>query len=391
MQQHMDMIQQDDLQMLMEIRVEPCVSIYMPTERMGRETLQNPIRFKNMLAKAEDRLEDTGLSAAEQRELLEPVRQLEDDTVFWDFQGEGLAVFITPETHYTFRLPLTFDEVVVVSDRPHLKPLLPLLSHDAHFYVLALSQDERRLLHGTAHGMNTVQLPEDAPANLEESLRLDDPEAQLNVRTSATSYRGEGDHPSTFHGHPPDEEHKQNIRRYCRRIDNALTDLIADGQTPLVLAGVEYVRAIYHDVSRYPSLLDEGIDGNPEHMALEDLHRQAWALIEPMVAQDRQQALEQYQALHGKGDEQATNDLERVVRTAHYGQVDTLFVARGEYCWGTFDQQTGRVQFHDEPGPENRDLLDEAAFHTLKNGGTVYVMESDTLPDEATVAAVLRY
>ncbi len=391
MRQHMDLIQEDELQELVDMRAEPFISLYMPTERMGRETRQNAIRFKNLLTEAENRLEDTAMTAAERRALIEPVRQLETDTVFWDYQSEGLVIFITPETYYTFRLPLPFDEVVVVSNRPHLKPLLPLVSHDAHFYVLALSQDEFRLLHGTAHGMNPIQLPEDVPTSLEEALQLDDPEAQLNVRTSATSYRGEGDHPSVYHGHPPEDEHKHNIRRYCRHIDGAITELIHDDHTPLVLAGVGYVQAIYRDVNNYPTLLDEGIDGNPEHMALEDLHRQAWALIEPLIIQDRQEALEQYQALRGRDDGQATDDLEHVVRAAHYGQIDTLFVARAGHRWGRFDQQTGRVQFHDEAGPENRDLLDEAAVYALKNGGTVYVMGPDVMPGETAVAAVLRY
>jgi hypothetical protein len=43
---------------------------------------------------------------------------------------------------------------VVVTDRFHIKPLLPLLSGDGRFYVLALSQSEVRLLQGTRYSVS---------------------------------------------------------------------------------------------------------------------------------------------------------------------------------------------------------------------------------------------
>lgn len=390
--QHMDLMLHDDLQMLLDMRANPAISIYMPTVRMGRETRQNAIRFKNMITEAENRLKDTDLTDDEREAIIDPVRQLQNDTVFWDHQSEGLAVFITPETYYTYRLPLEFSETVVVSDRLHLKPLIPLFSHDAHFYVLALSLDEVRLLHGTAHGMNEIELPEDVPASLPESLQMDDPEARLNVRTTSTSYRGEGDQPSTFHGHSPEDDRKVGIKRYCQQVDNAISDLLDGDDTPLILAGVEYVQTIYREVNSYGHLVAEGIAGNPENAELEDLHGKAWALIEPLIAQDRQEALERYRALDGSNDDQAADDLERVVTAAHYGKVDTLFVLRDKHVWGSFDPQTSEVHIQDDASPDASDLLDAAAVQTLKNSGTVYVVnDAADMPSETAVAAVLRY
>lgn len=389
--QHMDLIQNDDLQMLLDVRTEPVISIYMPTVRMGRETRQNAIRFKNLVTEAENKLQDSNLMPAEQNAMLESVRDLENDTVFWDYQSKGLALFITPETFYTYRLPLDFEETVVVGDRLHLKPLMPLISHDAHFYVLALSMDQVRLFQGAAHGMSEVQLPEEMPTSLEESLHMDDPEARLNVRTTSTSYRGEGDQPATFHGHTPDDEHKDNIRRHSQRIDNTISDLLNESNVPLILAGVEYVQSIYRDVNSYQHVIDEGINGSPDEAQIEDLHQQAWALIEPLILDERQQAVERYHALVGTDQDQTADDLERVVAAAHYGQIDTLFVLRGKQTWGTFEPQTGTVQVQDDATPDTNDLLDAAAVQTLKNSGTVYVVDEENMPSETAVAAVLRY
>jgi hypothetical protein len=82
-------------------------------------------------------------------ELLQPARRLLDDSSFWQYQAEGLAVFLAAGTLRTFRVPVPFAELVVVAPGFHVKPLLALLTGDGLFYVLALSQNQVRLLVGT--------------------------------------------------------------------------------------------------------------------------------------------------------------------------------------------------------------------------------------------------
>jgi len=47
-----------------------CVSLYMPTHRAGRETEQDPIRYKDLLREAEERLMANGLRSPEVQEML---------------------------------------------------------------------------------------------------------------------------------------------------------------------------------------------------------------------------------------------------------------------------------------------------------------------------------
>jgi len=46
---------------------------------------------------------------------------------------------------------------------------------------------------------------------------------------------------------------------------------------------------------------------------------------------------------------------------------------------------------HEEAEPGDEDLLDFAAMQTLLNGGIVYAVEPQKVPDEALLAAVFRY
>ena len=46
----MDLFQKEDLNRLLDFSSDPCVSIFMPAHRVGRENMQDPIRLKNILA-----------------------------------------------------------------------------------------------------------------------------------------------------------------------------------------------------------------------------------------------------------------------------------------------------------------------------------------------------
>jgi hypothetical protein len=170
-----------------------------------------------------------------------------------------------------------------------------------------------------------------------------------------------------------------------------LRDLLRDEQAPLVLAGVDYLFPTYREANTYPYLVDEGIEGNPEELRAEELHEQAWAIVQPLFLGAQRETAARYRKLAGDGSEQASNKLKEVVPAAYHGRVETLFVAVGLQQWGTFDPATNAVHLHREVKPGNEDLLDFAAVHTLLNRGTVYAVELKKVPDEAPLAAVFRY
>jgi hypothetical protein len=49
------------------------------------------------------------------------------------------------------------------------------------------------------------------------------------------------------------------------------------------------------------------------------------------------------------------------------------------------------VELHAKPTDVSEDLLDLAAIQTLLNGGTVYTIEPEAVPDGSAIIALLRY
>ena len=377
----------DDLKTLTGKRKGPCISIFMPTHRAKPRAQQNPIRFKNLLAQAERYLLESGLKAQPARKLLNPAQRLLNDRMFWQYQSDGLALFLSAKMFRYYRLPISLKELVVVTDRFHTKPLLPLFSGNERFYLLALSQKQVRLFEGTRYSLREVEL-EGVPKNISEALKYDDREKQLQFHTGTP--KGGGRRTAIFHGHGVGKEDiKENILRFFQMVDKGLHRLLKKERVSLVLAGVDYLFPIYREVNSYPYLLDKGIPGNPEGRGIEELHKQAWSLLKPLLLKAQKEATARYQQL--KNTKLTSTDIKTVIMAAYRGRVELLFVSIGIQQWGTFDPQKNTVNLHSKAKPGDWDLLDFIAVHTLLNGGTVFAVKPEKVPGGMTLAAVFRY
>lgn len=382
----MDLITMAELRALLSPQPGWHVSMFMPTHRAGQATEQDPIRFKNLLRQVEERLQAQGLRSPEVRSLLKPAQRLLEDPIFWHHQSDGLAIFFTSQEFHSYRLPISFEEQVMIADRFYLKPLLPLFVDDGRYYILALSQKQIRLLEGTRHTVDEVGL-KNIPQSLAEALQYDHFEKQLQYHTGTSG--GAGKRPAVFHGHEVGDEEKERILQWFQRVDDELSRLLTGQQAPLVLAGVEYLFPIYRQVNSYAHLLPEGIPGNPDELKPEALHARAWPLVQPVFARAREEAAARYRALAGTG--RTTTDVAEAVLAAQHGRVETLFVATSVPVWGRFDPATNTVHVHPNPEIGDEDLLDLAAIQSILNGGRVYAVAPEQMPDHAPLAAVFRY
>lgn len=383
----------DELRTLAEQPQSPSVSIYMPTERLGAETQQNPIRFKNLMKLAEALLQnDAQMRNSDASALLQPLTELDRDD-FWQHQDEGLAIFLNEGSVRYYQLPFAVDELVVVSDRFHLKPLLPLLTNDGEFFLLALSQKQIRLFQGSHYSIREMEL-EGIPTNVDEALNYDETakEGQFRISTSKGGTNNSFQHAGSFHGQgsPDQDDPKADILQFFHIVNEGLQKHLQGKRVPLVLVGVEYLLPIYQEANTHPYLLDTILPSeNIGTIDAKDVHQQAWSVVEPFYTQTQDAAIEHYRELTGTG--KTSTDLKEAVAAAYYGRVDQLFVAVGVQKWGNFDPQSNELQVHADIEPGDQDLLSAAAVETVLNGGTVYAVEPDKVPDHAPLAAVFRY
>lgn len=363
----------------------PRVSLYAPMVKAGPETRQNPIRFKNLLGEARERLAAAGVAGEDVEALLAPAEAHLDDRDFWQHQESGLAVFLEPGEAHALRLPLEFEELCLVGECFHLKPLFPLLSGDGRFHILALSQNAVRLLEATRLGVRELELHEDVPRSLTDALGSELTEKQLQSH-SPNSDTG------IFHGHGGgSDDVKPEIRKFLGMLDAALVPLLRrDGrESPLVIASVEALAAMYREASDHRAIVDEPVTGNPEQRSAEELQAAAWPLVEPVFDRARQESVERFG--NNKADGTCSSNPAEVVIAAMDGRVDTLFVARGVRVWGRVHEVERRVEHADEAGPGIEDLIDRAAVGTFRTGGQVFSVAPEEVPDGGALAAIYRF
>jgi hypothetical protein len=376
----------------------PCASIYLPTHRAGMDTQQDPIRLKNLLHDAEERLVAAGARRPEARELLAPAQNLLTDGAFWRQLAAGLAIFCAPGFFRYFRVPLRMEPLVVTtrSGGFHLKPLLRLLSGNGHFFVVALSKKQFRLIEATRDLFWEVALP-NVPQSLEETLRFDVLEKQRQWHTETAppapprkGQRGLGERQPIYFGMGGGgEDEKDGIERYAREVAKGIYDLIEEERVPLIVAAAEPLAGLYRKVNRYPHLLEEAIAGSPDLVKSEDLHARAWQLVQPRFLAAQRAAADQYRRFAGTN--LASNEVDTIVPAATFGRVELLFAPVGVQQWGRFDPSQSRVEGHADPQPGDQDLLDLAAVQTLLNRGAVYIVEPSEVPGGGRLAAVFRY
>jgi hypothetical protein len=385
----MDTIGSNDIKNLLQNGDEIHVSIIMPTHHKGGVDQQDLIRFKNLLRSAEEKMVQKGLRMPDARAILKPVEPLLTDSLFWRQQGDGLAIFLLKNRLMYYRLPLVLEEMVEVGKRFYIRPLIPLLSKCGLFYVLAVSQNENRLLQCSPSGSVRVS-PTGIPGNMAEALRSQvstESESRVPAKTATVNATASAGIQSEASGRV--NINKEQILPYLEQVNRGVAGILKFEQSPLVLAGLDFLHPLYQKVNTYPHLLQQGISGNPEGNSDTVLRDLAWPLVNGQFEKEQIAALAEYRQAAGTGKtaEQAGD----VVTASVEGRTRFLFIAEGMQYRGSAPAAIVPTPKLPDSGTGNEDLIDLAVYNTLKHGGTVFVIKPQDMPVKAALLALLRY
>jgi hypothetical protein len=389
----MTMLSKDEILEIAGSAGELGVSILMPTHRAGGEIRQDPIRLKNLLNEAENRLTARGLRRPDADAMLAPAVELLDSAEFWHHRTEGLALYIAKDFLRTIDLPYQPEERLTVGSSFRLRPLLTLLVGGERFTVVTVSLSGARLFSGDRDGLTErqdLELPRGVKEVMEETDYQQMTHSPPNARPRSGG--GEGALPGKHgFGEAPEELRKAELIEYLRRLDAALLPALSGRHEPVVIAGDPQVSGHFHTMSKLANLHEEAVEVNADALDEAELHERVLPLVQPMFGRARQAALDQLRALHGTGDARAVTSVPEIVKAARYARVATMFLPDSGEVWGRFDEAKDQVTVRGTPEAGDVDLLDRAAVDTLSNGGTVFTLSRDQLPLGAQAAAVLRY
>jgi hypothetical protein len=357
---------------LATMRADACVSIYLPTTPVTRETAASRIQFKNLAKQARTQLEAAGIDKRRLASIADQLDALGADDGFWDYQAHSLAVLATPDLMRTFRLPNRLTALAEVSDRFHLKPLLRAITFPHTGFVLALSENAVRL----------VEVFADLPAQrvkvsgLPKSAAEDLGEVPVDERSSRRRMPGA-------------ENKKLLLYKFARRVDAALRPVLAGRDTPLILAATDPLASIFRSLSTYPRLAVGGISASPDRISDAELAAAARPILDELHAAELNAARALFESRKGQG--RATSDISDAARAATFGAIEQLMIDIDEVIPGTVDEADGRVMFAEGPSAKTYGIVDEIAGRALLTGARVLGVRKDDIPDRTHLAAILRY
>jgi hypothetical protein len=368
---HTDIPTRAQVEQLLDSRHPASVSIYVSTDPVSDGQAAR-IELGNLAAEAERQLVDAGTAKAEVAALTDALADLTEDSEFWRFQARTLAVFATPDSVRTFRLPNRLRSAVEVSDRFHIKPLLRALTFPQVALVLALAQGSVRLIEVAPDvEPGPVAVP-DLPSDVAGSV------GKSSVRDRAPSRRLQGS-----------EGQKVRMRQYARTVDQALRSLLAGDGVPLILAAAQPLDSIYRSVSTYPLLAASSITGNPETKSDAELAAAARTVLDELNAAALSDVHELYR--RREAESRAAADLAVVARAATFGVVDTVLVDIDASVSGSVDEQTGEIALSDADDAVDYGVVDEIVRRTWQTGGTVLAVRGEEIPGGGPAAAILRH
>lgn len=357
---------------LVSTRDGACVSIYVATTPVTQNVGATVIELGNLAKQALQQLAAVDQDKRRVAAVAEHLDDLAADDDFWRFQANGLAVFVTPQSLQTFRLPNRLQSMVQVSDRFHLKPLLRAITVPHSAFVLALAENDVRL----------VEVFPDMPATEVHIRDMPKDAGSATGRASVNDRSPSG----RIHG---SEGQKVLLRQYARKVDAAIRPVLAGRGEPLIAAATEPLLSIWRSVNSYPGLVDRAIETSPGHMTPADLADHARPILDGIHTGLIDRFRGSFEAAIKQG--RATTDVALAARASTYGAIDTLLVDIDEVIPGTVDEATGAVTFADEEGAASYGIVDEIAGRALLSGATVLGVRKGDIPDGAPLAATLRY
>ena len=357
-----------DLQELQEIHTYPCLTITLPTHRTWPDNKQDPIRVKNLVTEATNRLRGE-FSKRELAPVLERLGALVDE-IDYNYTLDGLVLAVNRDMAREYVLPFALKERVVVDGTFFTRDLVRALNRTERYWVLSLSEQPTRLYSA-------------AREHLEEITTGGFPMQHTGPGGDAPLPGGLGVNRSAYR----DDRHRQ----FFRAVDQALGAFMADDPLPLAIAGIDRHQSFFREVSSHAGGTIAALPGNYDHMTAHDLGRLIWPPVEEGFTARRLEALDRLGV--AVGQHRASSTLGEVWRQADFGRGELLVVEDGYHQPARINRMgLLELQVDDPTAPDVLDdAVDETITTVLAKGGRVVFVEDGELALHSRIALILRF
>lgn len=357
-----------DVQLLQQIHGYPALTVTLPAHRTSPENRQDPIRLRNLVGDATERL----LKEFAKREVAPLLSRLEElaNGIDHTYGMDGLALFVNKDFGRAFQVPFTLKERVVVDEDFFTRDLVFALNRTPRYWTLALSEKPTRLFEGTRDTL--VEVKDNGFPRIHTGPGGEQPLPRgTGINTSAHR----------------DERHRQ----FFRQVDSELKRFLTADPLPLAVVGVERYLAFFEEVTGHRSAIIATLPGNYDKTPAHELGALVWPSVKAGLAARRQKVLQELdQAI---GEKKVASGVTEVWQAANEGRGRLLLVEEDYHVPGTVDETGMHLTLATNPAAPGvmDDAADEIIETVLAKQGRVVFLENGQLENHRRIALILRY
>jgi release factor family 3 len=366
----------------------PCLSVYMPLDAttVNHAAKVNAVQWRSCVNALKPKTDALGREAGE---LLDSISDW--DSLFRNAKPQGKGKSVVVFRSRDVFLASWMEEPVrsrgVAGPHFYIRPLLPQLTRESIFYILALSQNNVRLLRATTSSSEEIALPPGIATSYDSYMNTAKPDHVSDNRSSAGPAAGTSK--GVLFGTSSGREDKgEYLAHFFRQIDRGVNEVLRGSSYPLIPVGVDAELALYKTVNTYPHLDEEGARGAPDGLKSGAMHARALNAVLRRYERRVDAVLAEYNHKVGAG---ATNRLKEILPAAHEGRVLTLLVSDSLETPGSFDPSTYTIKGRESGTAADEDLLNEAVVEVIRHAGEVLVAPNGAMPNGAPLSAVFRF
>lgn len=336
------------------------ISIYMPTHRLSPDRDTDPIRFKNLLTEVEQKLARM-YPKREWEKPLAALHSLVDQTAFWMYATDGLAVFATGDELETFHLQYSPDPVVLVGERFHVITLLAYLERLDEAILVEIGRDRVSLYQVNRYDHEPL-ITDEVETNFHNVFDDFNPYAHLS---------GGGAGTGVLHAYRTASDEMQRDRgKYFRYLADSFSAMHKKEGKPILLAGTPATLAEFRKVARGDFYMKNQIEKPIDSYEPKALQRVIADALEPLYRETLDK-LHQRLATARENDKLVTR-ADKIEAMAAEGRIDDLVI------------DLARLRPDDI-------TLDRAVQEAMAQGTRITVLQDKDHELESLYSAILRY
>ncbi len=356
-----------DVHLLQQVSAYPSLTITLPTHRSKPENKQDPIRVRNLVNQAMQRLLEE-FSKREIEPVLVRLEQLVRD-IDYSYLLDGLVLCVNQNFARSFYLPFSLKERIVIDHTFFTRDLMFALNRTPRYWTLVLSEKPTRLFESTRDSL--IEVKDGGFPMIHEGPGGEQPlPGGVGVRKSA--YR--------------DVRHRQ----FFRQVDAALKPFLADDPLPLVVVGVDRFLSFFQEVTSHRNSILTTVTGSHGKSTPHKLGRLVWPLVDANLAEQRKMVLTELEK--AVGERKFVSAIGEVWRLTKEGRGRLLLVEQDFHFPARVDETGMHLTGADDTAPDVMDdAVDEIIETVLSKQGQVVFVDNGTLEKYQRIALILRY